>query len=313
MARRLGDRLALGYALRDRMHVLWGIDPAPERLAAATELGEIADDVGDQFLALHGHMWRIRELLAQGDVDAVNEELTRFQARDTGPVHPLEASWLLNVGAMMALLAGDIEQAESMARRGLEVAEGYNELVVSFYGALMVWTWWQRDELVGLETMFQDVIGQALDGYPIIQAVLALIHAEAGRAGQGDGRSGGARDEIGWDLVAKDQTEGLSLALAAAACGGLGARARDHALARVRADAPVCRHCDRDQGAGGRRASARPTTTSGCWPRPPGTSPWPRCTSMRRCGWRHRMGCATLRSGGRGRAGADVAPAGTRG
>ena len=110
MARRLGDRLALGYALRDRMHVLWGIDPAPERLAAATELGEIADDVGDEFLALHGHMWRIRELLAQGDVDAVNEELTRFQARDTGPVHPLEASWLLNVGAMMALLAGDIEQ-----------------------------------------------------------------------------------------------------------------------------------------------------------------------------------------------------------
>ena len=66
--------VASGYALRARMHVLWGIEPAPERLAAGTELGEIADDVGDQFLALHGHMWRIRELLAQGDVDAVNEE-----------------------------------------------------------------------------------------------------------------------------------------------------------------------------------------------------------------------------------------------
>jgi tetratricopeptide (TPR) repeat protein len=228
MARRLGDRLALGYALRDRMQVLWGIDPAPERLAAATELGEIADDVGDQFLALHGHMWRIRELLAQGDVDAVNEELTRFQARDTGPVHPLEASWLLNVGAMMALQAGDIEHAESMARRGLEVAEGYNELAVSFYGALMVWTWWQRDELVGLEPMFQDVIGQALDGYPIVLAVLALIHAEAGQPDQALADLD-ALGRIGWDLVAKDQTEGLSLALVAAACGALGARAGEHA------------------------------------------------------------------------------------
>ena len=56
-----------------------------------TELGEIADDIGDEFLALHGYMWRIRELLAQGDVDAVNDEIARYAARDTGPVHPLDA------------------------------------------------------------------------------------------------------------------------------------------------------------------------------------------------------------------------------
>ena len=97
MARRLGDRVALGYALNARMHALWGIGPAPERLATGTELGEIADDIGDELLALHGHMWRIRELLAQGDVDAVNEEIARFRARETGPVHPLEASYAFNV------------------------------------------------------------------------------------------------------------------------------------------------------------------------------------------------------------------------
>ncbi len=51
MARRLGDRNALGYALNARMHGLWGIEPAPERLATGKELGEIADDVGDEFLA----------------------------------------------------------------------------------------------------------------------------------------------------------------------------------------------------------------------------------------------------------------------
>ena len=80
MARRLGDRNALGYALNARMHGLWGIEPAPERLATGKELGEIADDVGDEFLALHGHMWRVRELLAQGDVDAVVDEIARFAA-----------------------------------------------------------------------------------------------------------------------------------------------------------------------------------------------------------------------------------------
>jgi DNA-binding SARP family transcriptional activator/tetratricopeptide (TPR) repeat protein len=228
MARRLGDRIALGYALRARMHVLWGIDPAPERLALGTELGQIADDVGDQFLALHGHMWRIRELLAQGDVDAVNEELARFEARDTGPVHPLESSYTLNVGAMMALIAGEFEQAEWMARRSMEVAKGHNDLMVSFYGSLMAWTWWQRGELGSLEQMFREVIEDSLAGYLIVRASLALIHADAGDQDQAmadlDALAG-----FGWEIVANDQTEGVSLALAAAACGALGIRARDHA------------------------------------------------------------------------------------
>jgi DNA-binding SARP family transcriptional activator/tetratricopeptide (TPR) repeat protein len=230
MARRLGDRLALGYALRARINVLWGIDPAPERLAAATELGEIADVVGDQFLALHSHMWRVRELLAQGDVDAVGIELARFEARDTGPVHPLEAAWSLNVGGMMALIAGDIDRAESLAHRGMEAAEGYKDLVLSFYGDVMVWTWWQRDEVAIFEPMFEGVVAEALEGYPILRTVLALIRAETGQHDQAIAQLE-ALALIGWDVVADDQTQGMSLALAAAACGVIGLRARDYASA----------------------------------------------------------------------------------
>ena len=185
MARRLGDRVALGYALNARMHALWGIGPAPERLATGTELGEIADDIGDELLALHGHMWRIRELLAQGDVDAVNEEIARFRARDTGPVHPLEASYAFNVAAMMALLAGDFETAEQLGQRALEVAEGHNELALSFYGALMMWTWWQRGDLAAPDGAFREVLAQAPAEYPTVPAALALVHAEAGDSGGG--------------------------------------------------------------------------------------------------------------------------------
>ena len=87
-----GDRTRSATRSTCGMHTLWGIAPAPERLATGVELGEIADDIGDELMALHGHMWRIRELLAQGHVDAVKEEIARFRARDTGPVHPLEAS-----------------------------------------------------------------------------------------------------------------------------------------------------------------------------------------------------------------------------
>jgi hypothetical protein len=76
--------------------------------------------------------------------------------------------------------------------------------------------------------MFEVVIGQALEGYPILRAILALIHAEAGRPGEAMAHLE-ALALIGWEVVAKDQTEGMSLAVAAAACGALGAPARDYA------------------------------------------------------------------------------------
>jgi DNA-binding SARP family transcriptional activator len=226
MARRLGDRMALGYALNARMHALWGIAPAPERLAAGVELGEIADDIGDELMALHGHMWRIRELLAQGDVDAVNEEIARFRARDTGPVHPLEASYAFNVTALMALLRGDFETAERLGQRALEVAEGHNEMALSFYGALMMWTWWQRGDLNASDGLFRELLDQAPVEYPAIAAVLALIHAEAGDT-EASLNQLGVLAALGWDNVADDQAEGVSLALAAAACSVLGSPAAD--------------------------------------------------------------------------------------
>jgi predicted ATPase len=230
MARRLGDRNALGYALNARMHALWGIEPAPERMAAGTELGEIADDVGDELLALHGHMWRIRELLAQGDVDAVQEEVTRFEARDTGPVHPLSASYSCNVAAMLAQIEGDFDRADELAPLAMELAEGYNDMILSFYVALMLWTWWQRDELAVLGNTFREAIAEAPADYPVVHAATALVRAEAGEPEEALAELQ-ALSEMGWETIADDQTEGVSLAITAAACGTIGYRAREYAQA----------------------------------------------------------------------------------
>ncbi len=224
MARSLGDRVALGYALNARMHALWGIEPAPERLATGTELGEIADDIGDEQLALHGHMWRIRELLAQGDVDAVHEEISRFRARDSGPVHPLEASFGFNLAAVMAQLDGDFVKAEELGQRALEVAEEHNELATSFYATLMMWTWWQRGDFAVPDAPFNALIAQAPAGYPMVSAARALVDAEAGHK-EAAMHELALLEALGWANVADDQTEGVSLALAAATCSVVGAEA----------------------------------------------------------------------------------------
>jgi tetratricopeptide (TPR) repeat protein len=229
MARRLGDRNALGYALNARFHALWGIDPAPERLAVGTELGQIADDVGDELLALHGHMWRVRELLAQGDVDAVNDEVRRFEGRDNGPRHPLASSYACNVRAMMALVNGDFAEGERLAPIAMELAAGYNDLSLSFYGALMAWTWWQRAELSGLESVFQQVIDQAPADFPVVAAALALLYVEEGQMEKASAELEKLA-ELGWQTVADDQTEGVSLALTAAVCGAVGAKGYAAAL-----------------------------------------------------------------------------------
>ena len=224
MARSLADRVALGYALNARMHALWGIEPAPERLAIGTELGEIADDIGDELLSLHGHMWRIRELLAQGDVDAVHEEIARFGARDTGPVHPLEAAFGFNVSAMMAQLEGDFEKAEELGQRAMEVAEGHNELALSFYAALMLWTWWQRGAFRSPDGPLGQLLAHIPAGYPAVSATRALVHAELGDTGAALHELG-LLEEVGWENVADDQTEGVTLALVAATCSVIGAAA----------------------------------------------------------------------------------------
>ncbi|HEY1417173.1 MAG TPA: AAA family ATPase, partial [Myxococcaceae bacterium] len=182
MARRLGDRSALGSALDARLHALRGIEPAPERLAIANELGEIADDVGDGFLARQGYMWRVRELLTQGDVDAVNGEIARYPARGSGTIHPFDASYGFTVAAMMALVAGDIETGESLGRRSLEVAPPHHQLAHAHNAALMVWTWWQRGELSSTDTALREVIAQRPMDLPYALAARALVRAEAGEA-----------------------------------------------------------------------------------------------------------------------------------
>jgi tetratricopeptide (TPR) repeat protein len=228
MARRLSDPNALGYALNARMHVLCEIAPSPERLATGAELEEIADDVGDHLLTLHNHMWRIRELLAQGDVDAVDDEIERFAQRNPGPVHPLARAYTYNVEAMTALVDGDFETADRLGPLATEVPEVHAGMALRFYGALMMWTWWQRGDLAALGPIIGEMMGDAASDYPVLLAALALVHAEAAQPDE----AMAVLDRLAvleWVNVAEDPTEGMSLAMAAAACGTIGSRSRDHA------------------------------------------------------------------------------------
>ncbi len=117
-----------------------------------------------------------------------------------------------------------------MARRAMEVAQGHNDLA--------------RQLLRGAHGV--DLVAARRARGPranVPTTSLARTHCElphrrrGARAHPRRGRRRRTRRwrtwrrwrSIGWEVVAKDQTEGVSLALAAAACGALGEPVSDHA------------------------------------------------------------------------------------
>ena len=57
----------------------------------------------------------------------------------------------------------------------------------------MMWTWWQRSELAGMEGRFREVITRQPSDYPMVRAALSLICAEAGDVDRATTRVGRAR------------------------------------------------------------------------------------------------------------------------
>src|SRR5205814_1310896 len=63
MAERLGDPATLASALNARHLALWGPANADERLAIASDIVAVGEEVGDRELELRGHLWRMSDLV----------------------------------------------------------------------------------------------------------------------------------------------------------------------------------------------------------------------------------------------------------
>ncbi|MGH2602538.1 MAG: ATP-binding protein, partial [Dehalococcoidia bacterium] len=120
-ARRTGDHAALAFAL-SAMHVAhWRPGNVTERLAAATESLQLAEQNGDRDLACWGHHWRAIDLLEMGDIAALDEELEahRRVAEDLRAPYSIWNS--LRLRAMRAIMEGAFADGERLAQEALEI------------------------------------------------------------------------------------------------------------------------------------------------------------------------------------------------
>jgi tetratricopeptide (TPR) repeat protein len=138
IADRLGDPEARAYACAARRRALWEPVHMRERLQASTEMLTHARTVGDLELELQAHAWLVVDLLEQGDISAVDAQIEAFTAGAARLRQPLYLWHAAVWAAMRALLAGRLQDADTLAHEALAAGAGAEETTAPQYYAIQL-------------------------------------------------------------------------------------------------------------------------------------------------------------------------------
>jgi class 3 adenylate cyclase len=160
---------------------LWGPGSADERLAAATEVLQLADAAGDPVLALESRQWRLSSFLELGDIPAVDAEIVahaRLAAELRQPLYLwMSATWK----AMRALLEGGFEEAERLAGEALAIGQGVKTgLPAEAWGGQITIVRREQGRLDEIVPWVQQMLDEN-PGFLAARGGLAALYAELGR------------------------------------------------------------------------------------------------------------------------------------
>jgi AAA ATPase domain len=182
-ARALGNPVLLGSALGARHLALWEPGTARERLVLADEQLALAEETQDFQLAMHGHAWRIADLLELGEVDAANEALVRYEALAERRRLP-RLSWHVAIArTSRALRLGQLGEAERLATTAFSTWQsGPQNNVLQFYAIQLYLIREAQGRLAELDDSLQGFATGSIT--PAWRAAIASLHATLGRAEQ---------------------------------------------------------------------------------------------------------------------------------
>jgi tetratricopeptide (TPR) repeat protein len=181
-ARRLGDVRALGTAtaLAHDAFVVGQAD-LDRQLAESTQLVEWAREIGSATALLTARRARVIDLLAAGDIPAVDAEILAFRRL----VEPLQAPeyvwWPMLWSAMRALLEGRHDVAEERALAAYQVgASAFPALSFINLSFLLFFLRREQGRLVEMEQATRDYAASHAD-VPALRVALTFLLAELGR------------------------------------------------------------------------------------------------------------------------------------
>jgi AAA ATPase domain len=160
MARRLGDRSALGYALAAYCDAIPGPASCEARREAATEVVSIAVRVGDRRLELLGRRLLLAALLELGEIAEVDAQIRAFSSGADAIREPLYRWYVPLWRGMRALMAGRVEESSGWC----DEAEAVGALAHSANASMLVLTQrWVRLRVEGRVAEAARLIDEGLE------------------------------------------------------------------------------------------------------------------------------------------------------
>jgi predicted ATPase len=123
MARRLGDPGTLAAALKAPFYALWEFQQIDIRRATVTELIELATAIGDKDLLVQAHIWRLFDLMALGDMEAVTAQLDVSSQLAAELQQPFYLYANMTFRAMYSIFTGHFEAGEQLAQQALAIGQ----------------------------------------------------------------------------------------------------------------------------------------------------------------------------------------------
>jgi tetratricopeptide (TPR) repeat protein len=202
LARKVGDARGLGFALVARHWSLWGPGNVQERLEAANDLLRLAEESGDERLALAGHRWRMIDVLELGDIDSADIEMEAFARIAERRRRVADILYVHIYRSMRLLFAGEFDRAEAEGHAAVVLGNRVQDPNTG--NATLLQSCTLRRERGRLERLEGPVRAYAerFHSIPGWRCVLAHLLAEMGRSDE-------AREIL--DSFAADDFRGLPL------------------------------------------------------------------------------------------------------
>ncbi len=180
MAQRLDNPMALFTALQAKLYTHRHPDRIGERLAIKEDLLQSALRIGDQEPLLDAYMLRIDDLLAIGDIEAVDADIAAMQSIVEEVAEPFYDYCLTTKRAMRALLQGRFDEAERYAEQGMECSRHLDvDNAEGVFGMQMFSIRRQQGRLQGLAPVIRHFV-QNHSAASAWQPGLALVYSELG-------------------------------------------------------------------------------------------------------------------------------------
>lgn len=180
MAERVGDDVALAYALYSKINSMVRPKYRHERLTIADRIVEKGELAGDLEIVQLGQACRLLSHLELADIRALDEEIALLEERAEKFRVPLMLFLTQVFLAMRAHLRGDLEVAEWHAQESLRIGQEFSQgNAMLTYGAQMAIIRREQGRASELIPVFEGFIGQQPD-IVVWKTALVLPYIETG-------------------------------------------------------------------------------------------------------------------------------------